>query len=340
MKPTIAQRIKVFIIRTSLELVVLVDFMADAPTRIFKYAMKIFAYASFISLFFGLIIIESEQHYAQNVLRQLIISRHRSLAFSPRPDIPRKVKDVEFPQISARSYIIVDLKTKTILEEYNSKTPLPPASTTKLMTAIISREIYNLDEVLEVPFECSILDTSQVGYEAGEKISVKDLISSLLISSAGDSACTLARRSPDFTYDQFISKMNTKALESGMSSTNFTNPEGVDDFDANHLVSAYDLYLLSMLARKDPFIKSVVATKEYDIVSGNVKRKIFNTNDLLWDRPGTVGIKTGTTYGAGEVLIYEYNLDNKDILIVIMGSLDRFSDTESILDWTLESYSF
>jgi D-alanyl-D-alanine carboxypeptidase (penicillin-binding protein 5/6) len=206
------------------------------------------------------------------------------------------------------------------------------------MTALVARDYYNLDEILEIPVQCTNLDSSNVGFTFGEKVSVSDLISSLLISSAGDSACTLAYQSD--SYDRFISSMNTKALDAGLKSTNFSNPVGIDDFSENHLASAYDLYQLALLVRDDPVLKDIVAIKEFNIETGNINRKIFNTNDLLWNIPGTVGIKTGRTYGAGEVLIYEYAYDGVNILIVVMGSLDRFKDTTAILDWTLASYTF
>jgi D-alanyl-D-alanine carboxypeptidase len=90
------------------------------------------------------------------------------------------------------------------------------------------------------------------------------------------------------------------------------------------------------------FISKIVATKEYKFnsVSKNNPLTVYNTNKLLWEIPQSVGIKTGTTQEAGEVLIYEYRKQPVDLIIIVMGSQDRFSDTKNLLYWTLNNYSW
>lgn len=338
MRLSIIQRIKVYILKLTFELLVFLDFLESAPINIIKFTIKMFGVFVLLFFFLGFLAVEARDHNIHNIIKYQLKSSHISSTYYVTNNSPKLVKDIPFPGISARSYIIVDLNTNTILKEYNSKTALPPASTTKMMTALVSRDLFTLDQTLRVPEKCTATDSQQVGFEVGEELTVFDLMNSLLISSAGDAACTLAYGSGDF--QDFVNRMNRKALDNNMLSTNFSNPVGLDDFSDNHLSSAYDLYLLAKLLRQDSFLRSIVSTKDYNLTSGKIERKIFNTNDLLWDISGTVGIKTGRTYGAGEVLVYEYSQGDADILIIVMGSLDRFKDTKNMLNWVLDSYSF
>lgn len=269
--------------------------------------------------------------------------------FSPSPDVlgatasilekPYLVKKQDLPKISARSVYAVDMENEKVLLELNSGLPLPPASTTKIMTALAAMDIYSLDEALKMPDFCTKVDSQKIGFKGGEMISIKDLLYALLVGSSGDAACALSLGK--VSYEQFIDLMNSKASQLGLEDTHFANPIGLDDDNNQHTSTAKDLYVLAETALKSDFIKNAVATREYMIYNLNSQpRGVVNTNDLLWNLPGTVGVKTGKTYAAGEVLIYEYKKDGKDIVIVVMGSMDRFSDTKLILQWLLDSYSW
>jgi D-alanyl-D-alanine carboxypeptidase (penicillin-binding protein 5/6) len=219
------------------------------------------------------------------------------------------------------------------------------------MTALVALDLYSLNELVLVPEICANLDTTKAGLVPGRLYFVNDLINSLLISSAGDAACTLSMGK--VTYNEFISLMNDKAGELELSSTHFTNPIGLDAENNSHISSAYDLYLLTKGAVSKDIIKKAVQTSEYsfkeyesvfsnqsNFVSKNPEIRIQNTNKLLGEIEGTVGVKTGTTAEAGEVLIYQYKKDGVDLIIVVMGSSDRFSDTKTLLNWALSKYSW
>ena len=222
--------------------------------------------------------------------------------------------------------------------DFNTEEKLAPASTTKLMTAVIALDIYSLDEIITVSGMCTNVEGQKAGLYAGMKISVKDLVNILLINSSGDAACVLSGGAT--SYIDFVNLMNLKAQKIDMKDTHFTNSIGLDGENGSHYSTAADLYKLAGYAIKNKTIKDIVKTKEYSLKdsSGNFEIRVFNTNKLLWEVPETVGIKTGTTQGAGEVLIYEYKLDEKDLIIIVMRSIDRFSDTKALLNWTLESY--
>lgn len=330
-----SRKARLFLIKFVLKIVVFIDFLQDIPVKVIKISARGLYLTLIFSFFLSVLAVELKNNTLHNLFYYLITRPTIESTEIPVVNYPIIVSDIELPELTSKSVLVMDVKNDKVLYEDNPSMPLPPASTTKLMTAIISRELYEQDQVLVMPAGCVQLNTSRVGFEAGEEISVKDLTFSLLISSAGDSACAFSVDSPDF-----ITRMNAKALELNMKNTNFTNSVGLDAEFNLQVSSAEDLYILAKAAMEDPLLRHIVNTKEYTLTSGNVERKIFNTNDLLWDIPQTVGIKTGRTYAAGEVLVYEYRDDNKDLVIIVMGSEDRFGDTKALLGWALASYDF
>lgn len=258
----------------------------------------------------------------------------KSLKLKP----PKKIASIEFPTIFAKSYIIIDRVSDTILSSKDSNKALPPASTAKIATALASLKIYKLDEEVTVPQFCTQVDGVKAELPHGAKFKVGDLLKALLVYSAGDAGCTLSIGKT--SYADFIVIMNQVVKENNLQNTKFSNPIGLDDTDGENLSSAEDLAKLGTVAVENDFIKGVVKIKEFDMVSidGSFSKELATTNKLLTDIPESVGIKTGRTTGAGEVLIYEYVKDRADIIIVVMGSKDRFADTRSALDWVLQSY--
>jgi D-alanyl-D-alanine carboxypeptidase len=243
-----------------------------------------------------------------------------------------------FPRLNSRSALVVDLKTSVTLYANNPSERMAPASTTKLMTALISKEIYSLEEIVEVPSKCAGVWGMTLGLNAGEELVYKDLLHALLISSSNDVACTLANGK--IPQEEFVFLMNEKASNLSLTNTNFTNPIGFDSPDFAHYSSAEDLYQLALVAREDPLIREICSKSTYRLSTGQFPRRIYSTNYLLDQIEGTVGIKTGTTNQAGEVFIYEYldPSENENFLIVLMGSNNRFGETRRILNWLQLNY--
>jgi len=258
--------------------------------------------------------------------------------------IPRQypilAQKILIPQVTAKSFFIMDRGNSKVLYEYNSDLRLAPASTTKLMTALVALDIYDLNEIVEVPEFCTTIDSTKIWLPQGFKFKVRDLVYSMLIGSAGDSACVLA--SGKVPYDKFVNLMNRKAFLIGLGSTHFSNPIGLDGLDGENYSTSKDLYTLSQKVMDNGILSEIVKTKEYTFVDANnsYSTRVVSTNQLLWDIPNTVGVKTGTTQSAGEVLIYAYLDSQKRLNIVVMGSQDRFSDTKKLLNWALNSYSW
>ena len=257
---------------------------------------------------------------------------------------PTIVRNIPRPAITAKSAFAIDKegggipqKGKIVFEK-DSNLKLAPASTVKLMTALVALNLYGPEEVLSVSKTCTEVESTKAWFPKESKYRVRDLVYSMLVGSEGDAACVLS--SGKVNNGQFVDLMNKKAQELKMTSTYFSNPIGLDYINVANFSTAEDLYKLASFAVSVPVIQDAVKTPVYIVTSVDKKFTVtlFNTNKLLWEVSGTVGVKTGTTTDAGEVLIYEYKDKLKDIFIIVMGSTNRFADTKAVLDWINQSY--
>ncbi len=236
-----------------------------------------------------------------------------------------------FSQISAKSYLIVDPQSASIIQSRNMYVSQFPASTVKLMTALVAREAYNLDDTLSTDSGRFVLG-NKVGFLWGTQVTIKDLLASSLVFSGNDAAQVLAENYPT-GYQGFIDRMNQKAKELSLFQTTYANPTGIDDY--TQLTSAWDLSLLAREVIKDPVLKEFVAIKNLDITDLNLgyQYHLFNTNELLYQYDQVKGIKTGTTLLAQQVLVTLWEEDGHQVLIVVMGSQDRYKDTLGLIEW-------
>lgn len=242
--------------------------------------------------------------------------------------------------LTARSAYVVDVDSDTVLFDRNSQRILLPASTTKLMTALIVLEAYDNDISQEVVIpQLPSIDGLRYEFPVGSSFTVGDLLKAMLIQSNNDAAYILAIQSP-LGIQGFVDRMNHRAQELQLSSTYFENPAG---FDAEGQRStARDLVVLTKAFMQDEFLKSIVATAQTSItdISGTYEFYLESTHQLLYTDPTVVGVKTGTTEGAAQVLITQFNRENHNIVIVIMGSDDRYLETNQLIDWVLNSYEW
>jgi D-alanyl-D-alanine carboxypeptidase (penicillin-binding protein 5/6) len=247
-------------------------------------------------------------------------------------------KETIRPQLTAQAALLIDQQSGSVLFEHNADAPLPPASTTKLMTALVAREVYAPGTLLRVPPLSSIGGT-KVGLTPGLQYSVENILEAALISSGNDAAHTLATNLPG-GVDAFVAQMNQKAQEINLSTAAFINPTG---FDAVQLrMSARDLSILTREVLKDTLLKAIVATPQTVIsdISGTRKSILRTTNHLLGVDPRVVGVKTGTTEEAGQVLVSAFEIDGHVLISIVMGSADRYAETRSLVDWALDAYEW
>jgi D-alanyl-D-alanine carboxypeptidase len=254
--------------------------------------------------------------------------------FPPNPVLGTSTS---FPVLSAQGALAVDLDSGVSLYEKNPDSPLLPASTTKIVTALVSLDTYQLDQILTVG-KISV-DGQKMGLYQGEQLSFENLLYGLLVYSANDAAEVLAQDYPG-GYDAFIAAMNVKAKDLSMVNSHFDNPVGLDT-DNQHS-TARDLVRVSEIAMRNPEFAKIVGTEEitFSDVSGKAKYNLKNINELLGSVPGVLGVKTGWTENARENLVTYINRDGHKVMIALLGSQDRFGETKELIDWIFANYQW
>lgn len=253
-------------------------------------------------------------------------------------NIPPMSKNLPIPAFSARAVLIKDLATDTTLHQVNANVSYPIASTTKIMTALVSSEYFKPNSELTVGSGASI-SGSRVGLVSGENLTFRSLLYGMLLNSGNDAAFTIAENYPGGLLG-FVSAMNKKVMELGLQNTHFNNPAGFDS--PNHYSSAEDLSKITEEALKSDQLARIFATKETSIVSLNKKytHQLLNLNRLLTDVNGVLGVKTGTTEAAKENLVTLVERNKHRVLLVVLGSGNRFGETEKLIDWIYSNFQW
>lgn len=248
---------------------------------------------------------------------------------SPSPTPSLVSQGQALPDFSAKHVFIIDQNSKTVLYQKEADQEVFPASTTKMMTALIVLEHFSLDQ--EIVVTQSYSQGQVIGFQPGEKLSVEQLLYAMLVQSGNDAAEILAQNFPG-GRSEFIAAMNQKASDLHLNHTHFINPTGLDE--AGHYSSAVDLARLADTALHQSEFAKIVST-ENAVVSTHV---LTNVNQLLGKVPGVLGVKTGFTEGAGQSLVTLVNRENRPVILVVLGSLDRFGDTQKLIDWVYSNF--
>lgn len=299
--------------------------------------MKLF-YLSILALFVTSSFVISTTEIPKQINEKILGVASSTNAYeSKSPVLLPVLNSDKFPVLSSQGAIAVDLDSAVILYEKNPDTPLLPASTTKILTAIVAMDYYDLQTVLEVN-SINVIGQKMKLVE-GERMSVFNLIKGLLIYSANDAAEVLASNYPGGRVE-FIKKMNEKAAQLQMNNSHFKNPTGLDQ--EGHVSTARDMVRLSEVALRNQTFQEIVATKEVIVKSVDEKfsHNLKNINELLGVVPGVMGVKTGWTEEARENLVSYVNRDGKKVLIAILGSQDRFGETRELIDWVYNNFTW
>ncbi|HKZ34880.1 MAG TPA: hypothetical protein VJ179_03380 [Patescibacteria group bacterium] len=256
----------------------------------------------------------------------------------PTPSLyPVRTTD-EFPNIKAHAAIVVDVPSAVVMYARNPRAHLLPASTTKIMTAVVALDLYTPTDVVTV-FQERKVPGASMGLVSGERISVLNLLYGLLLASGNDAAEALARNAPG-GRDLFIAKMNDKAKELNMDNTHFTNPTGFDEED--HYSSAIDLARLAVFALRNKTFADIVSTKKQTVTSadGVIVHDLKNLNTLLGEVSGVTGIKTGWTSEAQECLVTSATRNGQTIVTVVLGSENRFAESKELIEWAFANHQW
>ncbi|OIP86524.1 hypothetical protein AUK05_03485 [Candidatus Shapirobacteria bacterium CG2_30_35_20] len=271
-------------------------------------------------------------HFGNNTIFAKI---PQSSAFFTPPPTPI-VKNKIAPILSTQNYIIIDLATNNILLGNKINDRIYPASTTKLATALTALNLYPLDEIITtIPYtEGKVMELTE-----GEKVTVRTLVSALLVYSANDAAFNLANHYETGT-EGFVKQMNNLIKKYILNNTNFTNFDGIHN--ENHYSTIYDLSQLARLALTNPFIVETVKQKEINLsnLSGEIKYSLISTNELLGVVPEVEGLKTGWTPEASGCFIGAININGHKLTTVVAQSTDRFTDTKKLIDWAKENVTW
>lgn len=236
------------------------------------------------------------------------------------------------PSLSAKGAILVDGDGQTIYEK-NADEKLYPASTTKIMTAITVFRILEetgttLDNYVIIPKEAAGVEGSSIYLEAGERLTVRELMYGMMLQSGNDAATALALCCGG-SMENFIDRMNETAEELGCGNTNFVNPSGL--FDEEHYTTARDLARISREAMKNEEFRRIVGSKSWK--SDETGRTFVNKNKTVKSYEGATGIKIGYTKSSGRALAASARRNGEELIAVVLNAPDWFDDAYAMLDY-------
>lgn len=238
----------------------------------------------------------------------------------------------------------MDAATGKILYQKESELRLPPASTTKVVTAIVALESgRKLTELITVSKAATRVQASKLYLRPGQTITIEHLLYGILLSSANDASMVLAEGIAG-SVEQYTELMTKKAHDIGALNSNFTNPHGLTAPD--HYSTARDLAILFRYAMKNPIFREIVQTKISSVSSNSVVRKrtvarrisVRNHNRLLWNFDGAIGGKTGYTYAAQKCFVGAVARNGVTLIVSILGARDQWGDTKRLLEYGFDHY--
>ncbi len=237
------------------------------------------------------------------------------------------------PQIVAKAAVVIDAATGAVIYEKNAHQRRAPASTTKMMTALVTLEKARLDEVVTASPNVKV-EPSIIGLDPGDQLTVEQLLYGLLLPSGNDAAVALADHVGG-SMSRFAALMNARAEQLGLKDTHFVNSHGLDV--DGHYSSAYDLAIIARTALQNPVFGKIVATREYRIAAP-IRWMFKNNNQLLGSYPGADGVKTGYTDNAGRCLVASATRSSKRVISVVLDSDAMWDDSTALLDYYFTNY--
>lgn len=252
-------------------------------------------------------------------------------SFSP---MPYKNPSYYTYSTNTKSVMIVDMGTSETLYAKNELTSTQIASLTKLMTAKLLLDSDVLSKTITItPADLSRVRTSDavMGLSVGDEVSYELLLKAVLVESASDAALAIANHLYEGGYDTFVSKMNEEAKTIGLTRTMYENPVGWDHI--KNYSTPKELNLLTRMILKYPEFRKIITLQSDSVATTNGKVFTLKNTNLLLDNSSIFGVKTGTTNMAGECLITLAKVRGNDVLITVLDSPDRYTETKNVLNW-------
>jgi D-alanyl-D-alanine carboxypeptidase (penicillin-binding protein 5/6) len=242
------------------------------------------------------------------------------------------------PQVYSSSSVLIESRSGAVLYAKNEDQRRAPASTTKMMTAIVALEKGNLDQIVKISPRTAGTPGSSIYLRPGELISIRELLKGMMLQSGNDGSMGIAEGISG-SMENFAALMNLKAKEIGALNTNFQNPHGLRA--PSHYTTALDLALIARYGLAMPQFAGLVKQKKTIIKWAEQNRQlgVTNTNRLLWGLEGADGVKTGTTSEAGHCLVASATRDGKQLIAVVLNSGDRWGDCSRLLEYGFRDFS-
>ena len=243
---------------------------------------------------------------------------------------------IEMPEISAECAALIDAHSRATLSEKNADKRMAPASTTKIMTALVALENSDIDDIVEVSPDAVGVEGSSIYLYAGEMVTMIDLLYAMMLESANDAAAAIAIEVGG-SIEDFADMMNGKAEELGLSDTHFVNPHGL--YDEEHYTTARELGLIAAEALDNEVFRRIVSSKKHTLVpvEGST-RMLYNHNKMLSLYKDAIGVKTGFTKKSGRTLVSAAERDGLTLIAVTLNAPDDWNDHTKMLDAGFESY--
>ncbi|QBD82364.1 D-alanyl-D-alanine carboxypeptidase [Ktedonosporobacter rubrisoli] len=247
------------------------------------------------------------------------------------------------PSVQASAAYLLDMDTQHVLDDDNGEQPLPMASTTKIMTALVAIQTGNLEQLIPVKQDAynrvHIDGGSSANLRVGDKIPLKELLYGLLLPSGDDAAVAIADELGEGSQETFVQRMNLFAYRLHLFQTHYTNVDGLTlEDNAPHYTTAADLARLAQYAMSIPLFAQIVHTPKYYLpaTASHLAYTWLTTNNLLTTYDGMLGIKTGHTYAAGYCLVFAAERNKHHLIGVILNSpseVQRDHDVAKMLNW-------
>ena len=244
---------------------------------------------------------------------------------------------ISMPSVSAQSAVLIEAESGARVYDKQADHPLPMASTTKIMTALVALDHAAPDLCMTVPAAAVGTEGSSVYLVEGEKLTLEQLLYALLLESANDAAVTIAYGIAG-SVEAFSELMNEKAKDLGLKQTRFSNPHGLDDEE--HYTTAYELALITKCALENDLFRTIVSTRKTTIPHAGIDgvRLLVNHNKMLRLYDGCIGIKTGFTKKSGRCLVSAAERDGVELIAVTLHAPNDWDDHQKLLDYGFSKY--
>ncbi len=240
-------------------------------------------------------------------------------------------------EISAKGAVLIDAETGRILWEQNCHEHLPPASTTKVLTALLALEHGNLTDIYTVPDDFINDGEASIWLEPGEQQSLENLMYSMLLRSANDAAQIIAIGIAG-NQETFVKMMNDKVAELGLTDSHFVTPNGLHH--DNHYTSAYDLAMITREAVTYPLFNQIIVTNRWQLpwADNDYDRVVYNRNQLLDIYEYADGVKNGYTKEAGNCLVSSATKDGMRLIAVVLNCSNMYEESKSLFEYGFATY--